>query len=333
MYYTDFDKYVADLEDMLWDDPDTALAMGLGHSTIHMRGDENTKSMVSRMLDEGVKGSGSFLGGQEEATMNIQQAALYESNTIAEWVLADKSAFKTKESYEYLAISVDMDPSATKKHSVVTGIGLKYDESTGDILEMKSHGVRLVLKRDRDCIFGFHLRTAYADHRIAEPTGVRYTKDDILVGKFYEFPNRLSLAYFANKNDNVLTFYGEDRDHRPYIRVVHKHSKYSAYIKETETKYYNELGGERVRVEKDEVLSNAPDMESAVTDIEDIAITKEKLKINGKEMRISDLTRNDALASLKEKAKKKWGSNPNRKLGQNQSLSTASKPEAKKITL
>ncbi|MBO5551448.1 MAG: hypothetical protein J5966_05765 [Lachnospiraceae bacterium] len=264
IYYEDIEKFEKDLEDMLWDDPETALAMGLGHSKIHMRGKETAKDMITRILDEGVKGSGSFLGSEEEAKENIQQSAIYNAKNIVKWAVADRGMFKSENEYQYLAFSVNMG-------NQVTGTGLRIDEKTGNIVEMESHGTRIVLKRDRGCVFGFHLRTAYADHRIAKPTGRVYSRSDIINGGLYDFPDRLSFASYANQNDNVLTYYGKDRNHEPYIKVVHKNSKCVAFIKETSTRYYDESNTERRKINRDELLNIAPDMLDSVEEIENLA--------------------------------------------------------------
>lgn len=306
-YNNDPQKMLDDFQDMLWDDPKTALAMGLGHSEIHMIENESLESMVSRLLEEQVRGVGSFVGDEEEIVENIANAAMFKAKAITKWATSSRADFDRPDEYKTLAFTVFMGEDE------ITGVGL--EENNEHKLEKKlSRSIRMVLSRDKDCMFGFYLKTAYPNihDEYAETTGEFYDKEAILQKHLYKFTDRMSLASFISDNTNIRSYYRTDSSHEPYLYVRDNRTEYVAYIKEYDTKFYRIAQSpdgtskkEKQKVSREEVESNAPDFMEDIKKMEKTIRQAKSLKVGDKVVPIDSIIRKPSEDSEFEQAVKK----------------------------
>lgn len=214
MRFADWDEkeYIKELEDAVWDEPETALSMNDGHSDIHYSPDGSYKGMISRIVHENVKGAGSF-PSKEDAMDLIQNAVAFAISDIAKWVLKGKGEFNDRRDYHTLALTVYMGDSED------TGINL--DEK---FREIKSHSVRLVLERSFEpgVPFGFFLKTAYPDthEEHSEFTGRQFTKEEVVKG-LCDFESEYQKLAFLLRDEikGVSVHYGKVEHQEEYIRL------------------------------------------------------------------------------------------------------------------
>lgn len=260
-YNMDPDKYLQCLEDMVWDDPKTALSMESGHTNIHFQKD-SVKDMITRIIREGVDGAGGF-ASPEDAMELIQNAVIYRSQEIADWMMSKRMEFDDPRDYHTKAFTVYMGENEVT--------GRNYDDK---FREMESHAVKIVLKRDYSdyAPLGFCLITAYPEinEEHTKYTGKQLSPRDIAQNKLYDFRSGTEKAAFLTKDNSygVKVRYAEDRDHNEYasFSVRNGDVRYTAYLAENELKIVRQSLSEKKRLDPTELEQEYPKLSSVLKD-------------------------------------------------------------------
>lgn len=192
LMHMDPDKYQQLLEndcddaiDMMMDEDPKGISIirgyfdaSSGHMNIHCGGSE--QDQLKRIIDtQRISGASDFIN-ERNALMQIANLISYVAKEITNWMYSEKfDVFPSGSSYERLIITKDMREQ--------TGSGI-----TKDLVLRKSHGITLVLDRNKDGIakHGFSIATAYPSlkEELSETVG-KLKIEDIILDKKMIFDN------------------------------------------------------------------------------------------------------------------------------------------------
>ena len=183
-------RYQKQLEDVIFDDFETILNVGKGHS-IDARIGLSDSDMLNRLVREEKQGVSTFYN-YEDFQANLQDALYFKAKDVATWITSEHIDFKNSRDYHEYAFTVDL-----KGDIVGHGFNKKLQE-------IETPAIRVVLQRDfsEESPFGFFVKTAYADisHENAAETGRQYTPEQILNG-VVDFTSNVERAYFGLRDD------------------------------------------------------------------------------------------------------------------------------------
>ncbi len=229
-----------------------------------------TATMISRMIEENVTGTGSFVGSREDAVDWIVNAAVFNAEDITNWIVTPKFAFSNITDYHRHVLTVFMGPDE------IPGIGLELSDDEQSMVKKISHSVTMVMERDHSCPYGFYLKTAYPNiHDKHAEIVDTITKEDIINDRLYKFDDKLSLAVFWFSDQGINFQYRIDDTHEPYLKIDDRQTNYTAFLRPTSVKYYKYYDTEDgkcqklVRVHSDEVQANANEFSRTVSKMED----------------------------------------------------------------
>lgn len=175
--YMDRKTLSQELQDAVWNNPESALGINFGH-TKDLHVGKSDSELVLQMCDAGKSAASCFID-QNIMVESLSHAILYCADKIADWVQTDRKEFKNPADYRKFIFSLNIDGDPI-------GYGFKQD-----LKKYETPCIRVVLERDMSDIdpYGFLLTTAYAD--ITDPeakaTGIQFTKEQVKEENLIDF--------------------------------------------------------------------------------------------------------------------------------------------------